>query len=340
MGIEIIGEAELACRHITSPCIGVTGTNGKTTVTLLITYVLNQNGIAAEAVGNIGVPLTSLIMRPTEAMGRTLLVMELSSYQLETIKSKVLDAALLLNITPDHLERHLNMESYAAAKARIFDCVKPDGKGYVSACCLAEWSSIRKIASLCTFDDDQTFLEKLRHGRREIRPHDAANYLAAYAVCSQWGISDDQFVASIDGFVKPPHRMEWVRSIAGVDYVDDSKGTNIDAVIKAVESIEGLVILIAGGVDKGFTYASWIPPFTDKVRFICTIGAAAEKMYNELSPNFSVQRFDGLEEAVLFAAKFAEKGDTVLLSPGCASYDMFTDYAHRGREFQAVVWKL
>jgi len=335
-GIEIIGEAELACRHITSPCIGVTGTNGKTTVTLLIAHILNHHGIMAEAVGNIGVPLTSLITRPQKSPG-PLLVMELSSYQLETMKSKVLDAAILLNVTPDHLERHLHMEGYAAAKAQIFDCLKPSGKGYVSGDCQSAWSCLRAKTSLSTYDDNERFLEKLRQRRPQIKSHDAANCMAAYAVCLQWGISQEQFISAFESFIKPPHRMEWVRNIEGVDYIDDSKGTNIDAVLKAVDSLEGLIILIAGGVDKGSSYEVWTEPFRDKVRFICTIGTAAAKMHKELSAKFLMKNFETLEDAVFFSNKLAKNGDTVLLSPGCASYDMFTDYAHRGREFKRVV---
>ncbi len=340
-GIDVIGEAELACKFISSPCIGVTGTNGKTTVTMLIAHVLNQNGIAAKPVGNIGVPLTSLVADSKKALEKTVLVIELSSYQLETMKSKVLDAALLLNITPDHLERHHNMEGYATVKARIFDCLKLSGRGYVSTECLSDWSSMLERSFLSIFDGNQPFLEKLHQNcLRRISPYEASNYLAAYAICLQWGISDDQFLASIETFVKPPHRVEWVRNFRGVDFVDDSKGTNIDAVVKAVESIEGPIILIAGGVDKGASYTPWIVPLKSKVRFMCTVGAAASKMYHQLSSTFPIQHFNGLEEAVHFAAELAERGDTVLLSPGCASYDMFIDYEHRGREFKRIVHEL
>ncbi|MBA2729002.1 MAG: UDP-N-acetylmuramoyl-L-alanine--D-glutamate ligase [Parachlamydiaceae bacterium] len=327
-GVEIIGEIELAFRHISTPCIGVTGTNGKTTVTLLIEHVLNKIGIEAKAVGNVGVPLTSMIGSQAEV-----LVVELSSYQLETMHSKILDAAVLLNITPDHLERYGNMEEYAEAKARIFECVKPLGNLLISEKCHHEWKGLFQKNKLFVFDRDKTVLNNFK----DKSPHDIENLLAAYHICLQWGVNEEQFMRAQESFVKPPHRIEFVRNVRGVNFIDDSKGTNIDAVIKAVESINGPIILIAGGVDKGFSYSSWLKPFEGKVRLICVIGEASNKMYDELSSSFPVERFLGLETAVHFSMKNASIGNTVLLSPGCSSYDMFTDYTHRGREFQRIV---
>lgn len=330
-GIEIIGEVELALRHISSHCVGVTGTNGKTTVTLLIEHVLNKSGISAKAVGNVGVPLTSMIDSPGEVF-----VIELSSYQLETMHSKVLDAAVLLNITPDHLERYGNIEEYAKAKARIFECVKPSGRSFISEKCDLEWKDLFESKDLFIYDRDKSVLKQIN----DKSSHDYENLLAAYTICQQWGVNAEQFALAQASFVKPPHRIEFVGNIRGVNFIDDSKGTNIDAVIKAVESVNGPIILIAGGVDKGFSYSSWIKPFKGKVRLICVIGEASNKMQAELSSSFPVERFSSLEEAVHFSMKNASIGNTVLLSPGCSSYDMFTDYTHRGREFQRIVKEL
>jgi len=254
-GIEIIGEVELALRHISSHCVGVTGTNGKTTVTLLIEHVLNKSGISAKAVGNVGVPLTSMIDSPGEVF-----VIELSSYQLETMHSKVLDAAVLLNITPDHLERYGNIEEYAKAKARIFECVKPSGRSFISEKCDLEWKDLFESKDLFIYDRDKSVLKQIN----DKSSHDYENLLAAYTICQQWGVNAEQFALAQASFVKPPHRIEFVGNIRGVNFIDDSKGTNIDAVIKAVESVNGPIILIAGGVDKGFSYSSWIKPFKGK----------------------------------------------------------------------------
>ena len=241
-GIEIIGEVELALRHISKSCIGVTGTNGKTTVTLLLEHVLNKNGVAAKAVGNVGVPLTSMINDPAEVF-----VIELSSYQLETMHSKVLNIALLLNITPDHLERYGNMVEYAKAKAKIFDCIKEFGNSNISEKCYLDWEELFSEQDLYFYDRDKTILKHIAPKS----PHDADNILAAYYICRQFGIGAEQFALAEKLFVKPPHRIEFIKTINGIHFIDDSKGTNIDAVIKAVDSVNGPVILIAGGVDKG-----------------------------------------------------------------------------------------
>lgn len=330
--IEIIGEAELALRYLKSPCIGVTGTNGKTTVTMLIAHVLNFCGIQAKAVGNIGIPLTELLMLPKQDLENTTLVVELSSYQLETLCSRALDIALLLNITPDHLERHGNMQEYAKVKSKIFQAVKPAGSCFTSKRCIEEWPNY--LAQINVFD---AFENELKELKQSLQGHDFNNALAAYAVCRQQGIDAKQFVAATASFSKPPHRLQQIASIHGIDYIDDSKATNIDAVIQAVGSLMKPIVLIVGGVDKGFTYKSWIDSFKDKVRKIFAIGKAASKINNELSEHFMIQSCTTLDEAVIEASDFANAGDIVLLSPGCASYDMFTDYAHRGMEFQRIV---
>lgn len=350
-GLEIIGEVELACREITQKCIAVTGTNGKTTVTSLIAHVLNHNGKKARALGNIGIPLTSAV--DADEVGKTeILVIELSSFQLETLRRPFIDAAVILNITPDHLDRYSSMEEYALAKIRIKDNLKPSGKLYVEDKSLQEFHYLfgngRFLAygyskeCYLTTDTKTVFLEgrpvfSVPETLRNKRTHDLENLMAAYLLCKDMGISADQFLAALQSFKKPAHRIEFVRTVQGVHYYDDSKGTNIDAVIRAVDTFNGNIVLIAGGVDKGAPYTPWMSAFNGKVKAICAIGQAAEKIKNDLGKHIPVELCKSLEEAVKHAASLTILGDTVLLSPGCSSFDMFKDYAHRGSEFQRIV---
>ena len=352
-GIEIIGEVELACRYLRNPMIGITGTNGKTTVTLLVAHVLNQCGKPARALGNVGIPLASeLASMESDA---TILVTELSSFQLDTLQSKVIDVGVILNITPDHLDRYGTMEEYAKSKIHLKDCLKPTGKLYMENRTASDWPSLvgnfpimsYGFNSNCTVFCDQEkvfFKEKIDYfwppvyrGRCD---HDIENLLAAYALCREMGVSGEQFIAASQTFKKPAHRIEFVENVQGVAYYDDSKGTNLDAVIRAVDSLQGEIVLIAGGVDKGAPYTPWIKAFGGKVKCICAIGEAAEKISMDLHPNIAVERFPSLEAAVKKASGLANPGENVLLSPGCSSFDMFRDYAHRGDEFKRIVQKI
>lgn len=350
-GKEIVGEAELALRLLKEHTIlGVTGTNGKTTVTLLVAHVLNRCGKRAHALGNVGTALSSQSILPKEE----LIVAELSSFQLETLTTRCLDAAVLLNITPDHLDRYADYTEYAKAKMRIFNCVKPGGKKYVELRCFQQFSPLMDD-SLQTYGQESHCalstegLHLYENGERVAAlpalyqgkvGHDLENLMAAYALCRSQGISADQFFEQSLTFKKPAHRIEFVSQIKGVSYYDDSKGTNIDAVIRAVESFKGRIILIAGGVDKGFPYHIWAQAFQGKVRTIFAIGQAAPKIKKDLADQLPVELCSSLEEAVLQAAKIALPGETVLLSPGCSSFDMFRDYAHRGEVFKNSVINL
>ena len=167
--------------------------------------------------------------------------------------------------------------------------------------------------------------------------HDVENLLAAYALCKTQGIFSEEFLKAFKTFRKPPHRIEFVRTWRGVNYYDDSKGTSLDAVEKAVLSMKGPTILIAGGLHKGAAYTPWLTAFAGKVRCVCAIGQAAELIQNDLGQELLVKRCGTLEGAVEYASQMARKGDNVLLSPGCASYDMFVSYHHRGEEFQRIV---
>jgi len=348
-GIPIIGEAELALPHFKQPLVAVTGTNGKTTVTLLVEHILKTAGIKARALGNVGTSLCSYLLHSddTEAF-----VVELSSYQLETMNTPVFAAAALLNITPDHLDRYTGMQEYAEAKFRLQDLLKEGGSFFVQKEAVCQFASMVKEGAQI-FGMEKTadlYTEKSAlyyQGKREcVLPqgtfarHDLENILAAWALCRPFSLTSELFSTAVATFRKPPHRIEFVKEWAGVSFYDDSKGTNIDAVIQAVAGMKGAVVLIAGGVDKGASYLLWKEAFTGKVKKIVAIGAAAPKMHGELSAYFSVEIASSLEAAVQIAAKEATRGDCVLLSPGCSSFDMFRDYAHRGEEFQRIVRQL
>lgn len=351
-GIEVCGEIELGCRFAKNRIVGITGTNGKTTVTLLITHVLNKTGKRARAVGNVGTPLTrELLTAPPDEI----LVLELSSYQLETLNQRVLDAGAILNITPDHLERYGSMTAYAAAKFKIGDCLKSGAPLYLEhksaeafpfahpSIPIKRYGYASDIELFCDltaiFEGDKRLFElpKPLQGRQS---HDVENLMAAYGICMELDVDANAFVEAIKSFKKPSHRIEFIRSVDGVSYYDDSKGTNIDAVIRAVESLPGEIILIAGGVDKGSPYTPWTQCFTKKVKLICAIGQSADKIHEQISPTIPVEIYSSLEAAVQAAKNAASPGDNVLLSPGCSSFDMFRDYAHRGEVFQRAVMDL
>lgn len=320
--IPVIGEAELALAHYSQKMVAVTGTNGKTTVTLLVEHVLNACGKKAKALGNVGVSLCDYLLQEDKP---DYLVVELSSYQLETMVTPVFEAAVLLNITPDHLDRYASMREYAAAKCRLQNLVKRKDSFFVSKRGVQGFEDLLTNAVLFTQDPSKEF------------SHDEENRMAAFLLCQALGVSKEEFARAEMTFKKPLHRIERVCSINSVAYYDDSKGTNIDAVIQAVKTMEGPVILIAGGVDKGASYLLWKEVFQDKVKTIIAIGQAKEKIARELGPFFPVMLCENMNEAVSSACKLSMPGDCVLLSPGCSSFDMFTDYAHRGEEFKRCV---
>lgn len=326
-GVSIVGEAELALRHICRPLVAVTGTNGKTTVTLLVEHILNSAGIKCKALGNVGTPLCESVIRPGD---EEVFVVELSSYQLETMTTPVFEAAALLNITPDHLDRYADMQEYAKAKCRLQHLLKKGGIFYVQD------EVARAFGHLLTAENRELF-STLENERSTLQGHERENAVAAWALCTPFSITREQFWAAFETFKKPPHRIEFVGEIDGVYFYDDSKGTNIDAVIQAAKSMTAPVILIAGGVDKGASYLPWREHFSGKVKQIIAIGQAAEKIYEELHLYFNIKLADSLSLAVDVAIASAERGDAVLLSPGCSSFDMFRDYAHRGEEFQHCI---
>lgn len=341
---KIISEAELAFSYIKQPILGISGTNGKTTVTLLVAHICNYAGKKARALGNVGIALTSAIdtLAPDE-----IVVAELSSYQLEGLKEPILEASVLLNITPDHLDRYGTMEAYAEAKLQLHKITKDPGKFFMEEQCQKWLSNGNCYGYGCNYlstDLKSLFLKgkyicKLPEELQNCKSHDVENFMAAFSLCLAIGIEPEKIIEAYPSFVKPHHRIEFVRELEGIKFFDDSKGTNIDAVIRAVERMQGPVHLIAGGVDKGASYSPW-RDFQGKVKKIYAIGEAASKIYREINPIISVELYQDMEKAVQAANKEAFSGDNILLSPGCSSFDMFIDYVDRGKCFQKQVNKL
>lgn len=351
-GILMIGEAELALREVKIPCIGITGTNGKTTVTLLTTHVLNFCGKKAMALGNVGVALADGVDTLLEEKCQYAVV-ELSSFQIDTLHFPCLDVAVLLNITPDHLDRYGTMEAYALSKARIASLVRKEGSFYLFDECQQQYPDQFKLFRVELFGYTPSCSVYAKNGavfcagksafvlpekNARDRSHDIENMMASFAICHRYGVTGAQFREALETFQKPHHRIEFVTKVDDVEFYDDSKGTNIDAVIRAVEVLQGQgkIVLIAGGVDKGSPYEPWIPVFRNKVRSICAIGEASPKIQRELGGHYPVTLHQSLEDAVRHAFTNAQPGDQILLSPGCSSYDMFKDYVQRGNEFQRI----
>lgn len=353
--LPILGEVELACRDLVNPCVAITGSNGKTTTTLLVEHALNSSGIPAKALGNVGIPLTAILDELKSERRTDVIVLELSSWQLETLRSPVIDAGVILNITPNHLDRHVTMEAYARAKFTLKDCLKPGKPLFISLQCYQDYGYLLKdcnaklfgYSSECDLRCDKMAV-KMDGSTEFLLPdpyrgrvsHDVENMMAAYALCREMGLSGEQFAASLATFKKPLHRIEFVKRMDGVSYYNDSKGTNLEAVAKAVDSMEGPTILIAGGVHKGAAYTPWLETFAQKVRCICAIGQAAAQIRNDLSCQIPVEIFGTMEEALKHASAIAKEGENVLLSPGCSSFDMFKNYEHRGDEFKRMVHAL
>jgi UDP-N-acetylmuramoylalanine--D-glutamate ligase len=329
--IPVVGEIDLAFAELAKRrkrVLAVTGSNGKTTTTLLAVHFLKEAGVRAVAAGNVGVPLLSQIDMDVDTF-----VVELSSFQLEDmIAGPHFDAALILNITANHLDRYHSFEEYTHAKLRISTGLKPNGSLFVTD----------QVLKLCGRQMCGIVMKKVetisslgyRDSCYRLFPHDLENASAAQALT---GISLNVLKKGIVSFVHPPHRLEFVGEIAGVKYINDSKATSVDAVIKAVHALDGSLFVIAGGVDKGGAFSDWIAHFRGKVKIVFALGEAAGRIEQELGKEIKVQKIAFLKEGVQLAASLASVGDTILLSPGCSSYDQFTDYQHRGNTFTQIV---
>jgi UDP-N-acetylmuramoylalanine--D-glutamate ligase len=360
--IDVLGDIELFARNVHAPVIGVTGTNGKSTVTTLVARMAAAAGRRVLAGGNLGIAALDLLEQPTP----DLYVLELSSFQLETTSSLQLKAAVVLNVTADHLDRYPSVAAYALAKSRIFahaaTVVLNADDPLVSAMRGAAGAAgqVRTVTfSIAGADGDGrsadfslvrsgagTFLA--RHGvllmetaRMKISGlHNAANALAALALGEAAGLPMPEMLEALESFPGLPHRSQWIADVAGVRYVDDSKGTNVGATIAAVAGMPGPLVMIAGGQGKGQDFTPLAQAFRGKVRHAVLIGKDAAVVAAALEGVCTLETVASMQEAVAAAARAARAGDTVLLSPACASLDMFQDYGHRGDVFAAAVRSL
>jgi len=358
-GVRIWSEVELAFRATEAPFIAVTGTNGKSTTTTLIGLMIERAGREAVVAGNIGTALSDVVGGLSR---KHWVVAEISSFQLEAIEAFRPRVALLLNITPDHLDRYADLAAYLQAKARIFLNQQPDDTAVLNADdpltldaasrCRARkiFFSQRQPVSEGAFLKEETFW--LRLGGKEEAvcrrdtlgiqgSHNTENALAAIAAAGCVGVPSHFMREALASFPGLEHRLELVAEIAGVRYFNDSKGTNVGATVKSLEGFPaGTVILIAGGLDKGADFRPLIPLVKERVKAAILIGRAREKLTAVLSGACPTKAVASLEEAVEAAAGDAAPGDVVLLSPACASFDMFQDFEERGRIFKAAVRRL
>ena len=357
-GLEIVGDIELFARAVDAPVAGITGTNGKSTVTTLVGRMAMRAGVAVRVGGNLGEPALDLLAaahRAGEAVG--LYVLELSSFQLEATHSLDLAAAAVLNVSPDHLDRYASVAAYAEAKARIFArcdtavinlddplvvAMPRPGQRTLSfslrASIGADYAvALREGAAWLTRRGEPL----LAVSALRIRGlHNAANALAALALGEALGLPLPAMVAELEVFAGLDHRTQWVAEVAGVTYIDDSKGTNVGATIAAVAGMPGPLVIIAGGDGKSQDFGALAPAFRGKVRHTILIGRDGRLVGEALRGVCKTEYRGSLEEAVRAAAAAARPGDTVLLSPACASLDMFRDYAHRGAVFAQAVREL
>jgi UDP-N-acetylmuramoylalanine--D-glutamate ligase len=357
LGESVIGEIELASRFLPKEIVAITGSNGKTTTTTLAGEIVAAGGFPVVVGGNIGTPAISLVERAT---ADTVVVLEVSSFQLETIETFRAKVAVVLNITPDHLDRHRTFAAYTDAKARIFENQEADDLAVLNAddptCAgLAGrtraqvfWFSRKNEVKQGAYlrDGRVLFRDGRDKGQREIMlaseiplkgAHNVENTLAAMCVGALMGCEAGRIRKAVQDFKAVEHRLEYVATIRGVEYYNDSKATNVDATIKALESFPANIHLILGGKDKDSDYTLLNDLLRRRVKRVYTIGAAAKKIESQVEPAAEIDQSVTLETALKRAAATAEAGDVVLLAPACASFDQFKNYEHRGRVFKEVV---
>ena len=360
LGMRIVGELELGTQYLQGEILAITGSNGKTTTTSLLGEIFQRSGRPTLVGGNIGLPVVDMVPASTP---ETANVLEVSSFQLETIEAFHPRIALVLNITPDHLDRHGNFETYAAAKARItenqtaedFLLLNAEDKPtqMIAARTRAQvfwFSPIRQVKQGAFVHGESIFFRAAEGAQPEpVLPvaeiplagaHNVENVLAAVCAARLAGVSPQTIREAVAAFKAVEHRLEFVREIAGVRYFNDSKATNVDATAKAIAAFPRGVHLILGGKDKDSDYTLLAPLLHNRVKAVLTIGSAAEKIRSHLAGAAPILSAGTLDQAVALAHENAEAGDTVLLAPACASFDQFENYEHRGRTFKDLVAKL
>jgi UDP-N-acetylmuramoylalanine--D-glutamate ligase len=357
LNIPVIGEVELAAQSLTGSIVAITGSNGKTTTTTLAGEIIASGGGKVLVGGNIGTPAISFA---DQSSPETWVVLEISSFQLETIETFRPKIAAILNVTPDHLDRHGSMENYRAAKARIFenqtsedfavlnldnDVTVKLGSGLKAQ---LFWFSRTKEVERGAFVrggkivfKDSKAVDVMPVSEISLKgTHNLENVLAAVCIGMLAGVEPEKIRRAVNQFKAVEHRLEFVTEIDGVQYFNDSKATNVDATIKALESFPKNIHLILGGKDKGSDYTLLNPLLAERVKQVYTIGAAAQKIEQQIGSTVPIVSASTLENAVRKAVQVAIAGDIVLLAPACASFDQFDSYEHRGRAFKEIVQTL
>jgi UDP-N-acetylmuramoylalanine--D-glutamate ligase len=353
-GITVWSEIELAYRFLEGKLIGITGSNGKTTTTTLVHHILVNGAMRAYLAGNVGTPLISEVEKMDVG---SVAVAELSSFQLELIEKFRPNIGALLNLTPDHLDRHKTMEAYAAAKARIFENQTELDAAILNADDAASvkyapkkpqvfWFSRQKqVAQGACLHGDEIVV--VHHGKEDrvmkaaeiplAGAHNLENVLAAVIIARLAGVDSATIAKAVKSFAGVEHRLEFVADIRGVRFYNDSKATNVDATLKALDAFPGRILVILGGKDKGSDYTVLQKPLRERAILALLIGAAADKIEKQIAGSVAIERAGTLERAVEAATLAARSGDVVLLAPACASFDQFENYEHRGRVFKQLV---
>jgi UDP-N-acetylmuramoylalanine--D-glutamate ligase len=358
-GAEVIGEVELASRYLRGRIVGITGSNGKTTTTTLIGEILKDAGLRVQVGGNIGTALISMVETSRDE-GWT--VVELSSFQLETIAGFHPTVALCLNVTPNHMDRYETLMDYAAAKHRLFRNQTPTDVAILNADdpIVSSWakglrahvtlfSVQRELAEGLFLRNGRELVSRTSAGERVLMTsdemqlrglHNIENVLAALAAGLACGASPDSMRETVRRFRPVEHRLEFVKEVSGVKFYNDSKATSVDATLKALEAFaaeDGKVVLILGGRGKQAPYAPLAPLIRSRARKLILIGEDADTIERELRQDAAMERASDMRDAVSRAYKAAEAGDIVLLAPACASFDMFKSFEHRGEVFKQAV---
>lgn len=356
--VRIISEIELAYRLTDTPVIAITGSNGKSTTTTLIGEILRANGNTVFVGGNIGTPLSDYVLSGSTA---DWIVAEISSFQLETIEEFRPKISVLLNISPDHLDRYSNLSEYAEAKFKIFENQENDDAAIINGdenwctqlagrikCHSVFFSRKQKITN-GIYTDDGWIISDMEGARFRVCEishlgikgvHNLENAMASIAAGILAGCKQPVIESALRRFTGLEHRLEFVRELSGVKYMNDSKGTNVGAVIKSIESFNDPLLLIAGGRDKGSDFSPLGPLIKERVKRLILIGEASDKIAAAVGNMTKTSFAASLKEAVSIAHREAVKGDIVLLSPACASFDMFKNFEDRGVKFKEIVWKL